>query len=649
MHQTTLERIEQELKKIKRQLQCGTQFFETVEEFPEVGVPCAIYVDKSSGAFYVYDTATSTYITADAGEDVDFSLTTTGTSGPATLVGTILNIPQYQGVLTNPVTGTGTAGQVSYWSGTGTQTGSNNLFWDNANGRLGVKRTDPVVEIDVIGNIRSSNVLYTQTAQITNIQLNTGVSSLRILNNPGTVYMAMFATTGNFLLQNGGTFTDGGHRLQVNGSTLLRGSGTTSSTTALLVQNSTPTELFKIRDDGNANFGTGMYWDNANGRLGIGPNAPAAPLHTTSVNGEYVNAIFQYSDTSIYGGNLIVRKSRGSNSSPTAVLQNDRLGALGFAGYDGSIWNNSAVIFANADENWSASNRGSRFTFELTPNGSTSRVERMRITNTGNVLIGNTDGTGRLTVRGSGTTSSTTALLVQNSAATELLKVADNGAWNFNGDGIVKGSGNTSGTTALTVQNSGGTNLFRVSNDNGILIGTRPAATIYPTAFGSVYNINGRGIAMSFVASDTAYEPLTLTHGNFTTTADGYIIVNTIGTFNPTSGTATYTGNRIGSTINQTGGANGITRGLYVNPTLTAAADWRGVEITTSTVNTVVLGKNTGSAAVEVTSTTQGFLPPRLTTAQRDLIASPAAGLVIFNTTTTKLECFDGAVWQAAW
>jgi hypothetical protein len=30
--------------------------------------------------------------------------------------------------------------------------------------------------------------------------------------------------------------------------------------------------------------------------------------------------------------------------------------------------------------------------------------------------------------------------------------------------------------------------------------------------------------------------------------------------------------------INQTGGANGITRGLYVNPTLTAAADWRSIE-----------------------------------------------------------------------
>ena len=34
----------------------------------------------------------------------------------------------------------------------------------------------------------------------------------------------------------------------------------------------------------------------------------------------------------------------------------------------------------------------------------------------------------------------------------------------------------------------------------------------------------------------------------------------------------------IGDTINQTGGANGITRGLYVNPTLTSAVDYRAIE-----------------------------------------------------------------------
>lgn len=51
------------------------------------------------------------------------------------------------------------------------------------------------------------------------------------------------------------------------------------------------------------------------------------------------------------------------------------------------------------------------------------------------------------------------------------------------------------------------------------------------------------------------------------------------------------------------------------------------------------------SALVELTSTAQGFLPPRMTTTQRDAIASPATSLLIFNTTTNRYEYYDGAAW----
>lgn len=51
------------------------------------------------------------------------------------------------------------------------------------------------------------------------------------------------------------------------------------------------------------------------------------------------------------------------------------------------------------------------------------------------------------------------------------------------------------------------------------------------------------------------------------------------------------------------------------------------------------------TAALEVRSTTKGFLPPRLTTANRDAIASPAVGLTIFNITDYALESWDGTNW----
>lgn len=56
-------------------------------------------------------------------------------------------------------------------------------------------------------------------------------------------------------------------------------------------------------------------------------------------------------------------------------------------------------------------------------------------------------------------------------------------------------------------------------------------------------------------------------------------------------------------------------------------------------------GSATVSAQFEVSSTTKGFLPPRLSTIQRDAIASPANGLMIYNSTALKYQFYDGTAW----
>jgi len=53
------------------------------------------------------------------------------------------------------------------------------------------------------------------------------------------------------------------------------------------------------------------------------------------------------------------------------------------------------------------------------------------------------------------------------------------------------------------------------------------------------------------------------------------------------------------------------------------------------------------SALVDMTSTTRGMLPPRMTEAQRDAIASPATGLVIYNTDANVLDWYNGASWRS--
>lgn len=107
-------------------------------------------------------------------------------------------------------------------------------------------------------------------------------------------------------------------------------------------------------------------------------------------------------------------------------------------------------------------------------------------------------------IKGIGTTSSTTSLLVQNSAGTTAFNIKDNGVtnatyieggmcWfnNINSNGIVKfgsslsvgfnmdpiaqlqikGSGSTSATTSLLVQNSAGSTAFKVKDNLSIGIG----------------------------------------------------------------------------------------------------------------------------------------------------------------------------------
>ena len=72
--------------------------------------------------------------------------------------------------------------------------------------------------------------------------------------------------------------------------------------------------------------------------------------------------------------------------------------------------------------------------------------------------------------------------------------------------------------------------------------------------------------------------------------------------------------------------------------------------IVPSSGNSFVLSKsysptNNASALLDIQSTTQGFLPPRMTTTQVEAI-EPTAGLVVYDTTTNKLQCYDGGSWN---
>jgi len=69
-----------------------------------------------------------------------------------------------------------------------------------------------------------------------------------------------------------------------------------------------------------------------------------------------------------------------------------------------------------------------------------------------------------------------------------------------------------------------------------------------------------------------------------------------------------------------------------------------------STAQNVGIGTNTpnASAQLDVTSTSRGLLPPRMTCAQRNAIVNPAAGLIIYCTdcASGEMQCYNGTNWM---
>jgi hypothetical protein len=70
--------------------------------------------------------------------------------------------------------------------------------------------------------------------------------------------------------------------------------------------------------------------------------------------------------------------------------------------------------------------------------------------------------------------------------------------------------------------------------------------------------------------------------------------------------------------------------------------------IIAETRGNVLIGTSTNvsSAIVNVSSTTKGFLPPRMTNAQMLAIATPSAGLIVYDTTNNKHYGYDGTTWN---
>lgn len=99
----------------------------------------------------------------------------------------------------NPVvTGSGTAGQLSYWTGSNTQSASPNLYWNNTTQSLAIGHSNPAYSLDIAGATSARSIQISQSYAGTSAQYGLSVE----VNPSGTgskygVSSNLFGTTGS--------------------------------------------------------------------------------------------------------------------------------------------------------------------------------------------------------------------------------------------------------------------------------------------------------------------------------------------------------------------------------------------------------------------------------------------------------------------
>ena len=133
-----------------------------------------------------------------------------------------------QNALTNPITGTGANGRLSFWTGTDTQSSDAYLFWNDSHNYLGVGTPTPRSNIEVVGK-SYLNEIWTQNGLWFG-KFSEGAANSYIYSdagNTGTQHMDFgvnfavrmrIADGGNVLIN---TTTDNGYKLNVNGNLSL--------------------------------------------------------------------------------------------------------------------------------------------------------------------------------------------------------------------------------------------------------------------------------------------------------------------------------------------------------------------------------------------------------------------------------------------
>lgn len=209
-------------------------------------------------------------------------------------------------------------------------------------------------------------------------------------------------------------------------------------------------------------------------------------------------------------------------------------------------------------------------------------------------------------------------------------------------------------TTATGVSNTsfGYKALQNSTGSSNTAIGNRAGFNV-TTGFDNSFFGDGAGRSMSTGLQNTAIGTAALVNnnGNANTAIGGYSLLSSSGSNN--IGIGYYAGNYLTSGNNQifinsldrtnlSGDQNNSPFYAQQNSTVTSQIVTLNGRVGINTISP------SSSAGLEVSSTTQGFLQPRLTTTQMNAISTPATGLSVFNTTDSVPYTYRGTTggWQ---
>lgn len=417
-----------------------------------------------------------------------------------------------QNALTNPVTGTGTSGQVTYFNGTTSVTGSSNHFWDATNNRLGINTSSPSAAItsystsqsnqfkaagtspgitfsDAVSSVTYGGAVGVATAA-NNFITGAAAGDMAITNQSFTAGPILFGigTTEKMRLTASGSLGIGNsspsYTLDVTGTSRFKATGNAYSNGSIILTNSSGATSTYMTNSG------GIFYLSNNGttdHLQISSSGAATFSSTLSCSGAFIqlnqteifpsagasNRAFAFQLSQVVAGDFSISSgstATGGTYTPRFYINPSGNVSIGTTSNNSNKLQIGSMVIPYAGNEFAIGNGTIDFAIDLTATSTdiyssaamsfaTSTTERMRINSTGEVGIGRASNNGKLEVQGVSQTSGNYSFIVYDSATNTLLAVRNDGAF-YTGQGA---------NSPMNATTANGANVYIDNTDKGRL------------------------------------------------------------------------------------------------------------------------------------------------------------------------------------